>query len=209
MKKIIFLFLLIPTGLLLWLIAFLGTSYFYGYVDTKGRFVIPPRFETATDFKGGKAIVTVSRYGSEWLFSCEGYWNFTIDQKGKTIGYPRFVPDDCGKEPDDTYTENSKPAEESELYPFPEFEATPLKNGDYRQGYKNSIGTWVIPPQFLRESKFYKGVAWVMPFNSEGNSWGLINQKGEYVLSPKCRVFGNFHDGLARCRVKTLFALFY
>lgn len=191
--------------MLIWFVALLGTSYLYGYVDNTGRFVIPPRFNSATDFKEGKAMVSVIRHGGGLLMPCEGSWNYSIDRKGNTIGYPKFVPDDCEKEPDDAYISGPNYIEGSERYPFPS--GVQGADGFMLYGFKDKNNQWVTKPRFSYANNFYNNVSWVM--DEKTLNWGFINKKGEYVLPPKCTLFGNFHDGLAKCRVKTIFGLFY
>ena len=105
--------------MLIWFVAFLGTSYLYGYVDNTGHFVIPPRFSTTSDFKDGKARVTVIRYNTDVLLTCKGSWNYNIDRQGNTYGYPGFLRGDCGKEPDEAYISAPNYIKGSERYPYP------------------------------------------------------------------------------------------
>src|SRR5262249_54235451 len=58
-----------------------GTRYQYGYIDTNGRIMIQPQFDTATDFKNGVARVTT---GSSNYSSKIGDYVF-IDRTGKQV----------------------------------------------------------------------------------------------------------------------------
>jgi len=63
-----------------------------GYIDSRGRFVIKPRFTIAGDFSGGVAAVRVGgKTGTVTYGAKGGRWAF-IGKDGKTkIGLPKSV----------------------------------------------------------------------------------------------------------------------
>jgi hypothetical protein len=67
----------------------------YGYIDTKGRYVIPPTYGNAGNFRGGRAPVCVGgqwkRKGIDWFLQyADGTWGF-INREGKMVIRPQFV----------------------------------------------------------------------------------------------------------------------
>ncbi len=177
-----------------WVIVSLGTDDLYGYVDNQGHFVIPPRYSDALPFDNGKAEVD---FLIEDLLNCHGRWHYTIDKQGNILK-SEFKKEDCySSTPFEPYYMPG-----SDTYPFPCM-------GESAFGYKNKDNSWFIAPQFGNAVHFYKGTAWVLAKTGDQWNWGLINKKGEYVLQPKCSSASAFIDGLAMCRVKTVFGIFY
>lgn len=193
----------------LWFIVQLNSQGLYGYVNNQGQFVIPPKFSSAQDFKNGQASVAQEVRDADIWGSCKGTWKLKINQQGQLIQRGYFEKKECYSEAPDKYDAVPDYINGSDFYPAPMPDSTRTQGGFYKIGYIDKNNKWVLPPQFAQASNFHNDVAWVKPFIINKHCWGLINKKGKYVLEPKCLIFGNFHEGLARCRVKMLFGMFY
>lgn len=191
---------IIPGSVILYLIILFNTQYLFGYVDNKGHFVIPPKYIWADDFHDGVAKVDESTNKS-----CKGYMSYTIDRMNNILRIDR------GSE----YSCKVLDIDFGSIYPFYTQGGEPYPDkiqdsqGFLEYGFKDKNNKWIIPPKFSDAIDFHNGVAWVVPFESKEQLWGLINKKGQYVLPPKCMSAGNFHEGLAFCRVKVIFGIFY
>ena len=68
-------------------------------------------------------------------------------------------------------------------------------DNDGKIGYKDEKGNIIIKPQFLAgDLNFRNGTAAV---RIKGNKWGIINEKGNWVILPKYDLVLNFSEGLA------------
>lgn len=187
---------LVITG---WIAVICNTTELFGYVDNQGHFVIPPRYTSALPFENGKTEVDLLE---EDLFNCRGIWHFTIDQQGKIIKRV-FKPEDC------YHQKLTKPSCINGSDHYPQLYSTVVPEGFLRYGYKSRNGTPITPPIFSEANFFYNNVAWVSPAEKGPHRWGIINKKGKYILEPKCSSASSFSDGLAMCRVKVYFGIFY
>lgn len=172
----------------------------YGYIDTKGAIVIEPKFENATAFNEGLAIIgkmnkdkTVFEYGAintdgeqviepkfenlsafkEGMasFSKKGKYGF-IDTKGEEVIDTNY--DDVG-----TFSQGLAPVE---------------KKGKW--GYIDTKGEMVIKAKYKTALSFTEeGLAAVQP-KDEGD-WGYINKEGEMEIKSKFKFVSNFIDGIA------------
>jgi len=182
-----------------------NTENLYGYIDRSGRFVIPPRYFWADDFKNGKANVG---YLIRDRLVCDKVYEDVINTQGNSAWDGKGMSETCYM--------GSYHFGEGAVYPTENIEEYPklslLENdssGEIKYGYKNKKNEWIISPQFSQAVAFSHGVAWVTNVRDGHYISGLINKKGDYVLPPKCLSAGNFHDGLAKCRVPVLFGRFY
>ena len=160
----------------------------WGYVNSKGEWAVPPRFDTADDFSHGLALISVNgKYGfiddvgnlailPQFEFAhgfynkdqakvvWEGKWG-VIDRNGEWVISPQFDEIHGG-------------------FPSGEPVAAAQEN---RWGYVNSKGKWIIPPRFDTAFSFSEGLGRV---ETDGK-WGLINSEGSYVIPPKFDFIGH------------------
>ncbi len=180
-----------------------NTQKMYGFVNTKGQFVIPPKFDFATDFENGKARVNI------FQGSCDTPRECYIDTKGKAIGSCHETSSACF---DTSIMRDSTGAPYPQKY---KYDPNLVADSDSKEdagtyGYRNSRYDWIIKPQYSRALSFSNGIAWVAIPNGRGSRlWGLIDKKGHYLLKPKCTSAGPFVEGLARCRINVTFGSFY
>jgi hypothetical protein len=136
-----------------------------GYIDTSGRVVIPPQFDRAGFFYEGFAAVGMNINGRP-------KYGF-INQAGRFVIEPEF---DVAQK-------------------FSEGLAGIVLGNNSR--YIDRKGRVVISPQFAEVTPFYRGLERVRIFTSEGTfrgRWGVINNKGQFVVPPKFDGIKHFTD---------------
>lgn len=132
----------------------------YGFIDSSGKFVIPPRFREVREFAEGRAAVCVMENDETgWPLRKWG----VIDREGEFVVPPRFET----------------------VWSFEEGMAKAVdENGN---GFVDRSGKLVIPCKFRTVDPFHNGLAYVRVggFDDE-NSWsGYIDKHGEFVWRPK------------------------
>ncbi len=156
-----------------------------GYIDRMGTIVIPPDFESISDFSEGYAYVKtkegksgcIDKTGQMVLESAlifyppyfsEGLIGVNIDHQygfadksGSVVIEPRF--DNVGH--------------------FSEGLAAVVVDAKY--GYFDKSGEWVFDPKFRRGGLFVDGKS------------GYIDKSGEWVIEPRFKEAGLFSEGLA------------
>jgi WG containing repeat len=136
-----------------------------GYVDTTGRVIIQPQFDRAGFFYEGLAVVGININGQLKF----GF----INQAGRFVIDPEF--DGAHKFSDG-------------------LAGIVLAN---KSGFIDRKGRVVISPQFREVTPFYRGLARVRIITSEGTfrgRWGVINNKGQFVVPPKYDGIRHFTD---------------
>ena len=194
----------------------------WGYINSQGKWMIPPTFDMALHFSDGVALVKDTYKGSE-------VWD-VIDEKGQKIiqseyfGYGVFLKLFDYRvtiQPNNRFTEGLVPVTveildknyrgpavsgflnksgELELYGyydkvfnFNEGLACVVKNGKY--GFINHNGEWVIKPVFAMCGSFSNGLAPAL--DEKTRKWGYINNKGAWVIEPEFSKAKDFSEGLA------------
>lgn len=175
-----------------------GTKW--GYIDEKGQFAIPPKYEYAADFQhNGLAVVNVG-HGE--------YRSGLINQSGQFVVEPKYgtittfsegraeVTDDQGfKVIDEQGTVlTAKPY--SFIGMYEEGRAQAASNdaqGNYRYGYLDLQGKEVIPLQYESGTDFKQGKAIVQVKEME---YALIDRDGNRLATYQDAFVGNLGEGL-------------
>lgn len=194
----------------------------WGYINEEGRWIIPPKYETALNFSDGVALVKDTYKGGE-------VWDVINDQGQSIIqseyyGYGVFLKLYDYRvtiHPNMRFTEGLVPVSieildqnykgptvsgflnksgELELYGYYEkvynfhdgFAAV-VKNGKY--GFINHNGEWTIKPTFLMCGSFSDGLAPAL--DDKTQKWGYINKKGAWAIQPQFSKAHEFSEGLA------------
>ncbi|MEM1355243.1 MAG: WG repeat-containing protein [Planctomycetota bacterium] len=186
----------------------------WGFIDAKGKLVIPMVFDWAGDFRHGRGLV-----------EHDGKMGY-IDEAFKTQGdwaiSPRFVCRDEADTPARGFAEGLALARDPETG---------------RWGYLSTDGSWALEPTFA-ESIYFPGLPPVGPFSDglatiqtitvrpqnvldadgklvkdeEGNAvkqdqpierWGYIDTKGQVVIEAKFLGAQDFSEGLAGVRLRS------
>jgi len=152
-------------------IASVKVSNNWGYIDTKGNWVVKPSnagngpYAEPFPFVKGLATFTTQK-------GLKGYINST----GKPVIYPSFW----------------------EASNFSESLAAVKVGGinDGKWGYIDTTGNLVIQPQFDKALNFSEGLAAVL-IDQKNGKWGYINKQGSIVIPPQFKHALSFSDGLA------------
>jgi WG repeat protein len=196
-----------------------GTKW--GYVDPRGRFTIPPRFDSADPFSEGVAAVKL-----------DGRFGY-IDTEGRFVIQPKYfragpfkggfawvvtrkpwAPLGTGEYGfalygQVTYLDRSgrelhRPFSAEEVSNFSEGLAAvrpgKIFGGCSEQiGYLNTKGEWSIRPQFDEAHDFSEGLAAVNKGGRchLGGKWGYIDKDGTLVIPFQYDFAGQFKDGQA------------
>ena len=165
-------------------------SSVWGYMDTKGNFVIRPRFKDAYGFSDGLALVALGK--DKWGF---------VDSKGNFVIEPNLSNRSVGVSVD---------GEQEPVSKFVEGLA-PMANEEGLWGYVDKKGAFVIQPQYLMASAYNEGLAAVaVGKNFSTARWGYIDKKGNMVIQPQFMHAKQFSEGKALVAVSgTIASNFY
>lgn len=169
----------------------------WGYIDAKGKFVLPPAYDDARDFQDNElAIVAVN--GLTGVINQDGY--FIVKPKYDSIqafsegraavidGEGFKVIDESGKEI------TSKPY--SYIASYKEGRALAAatdENGKYLYGYLNRWGKEVIPLTYESANDFQNGKALV---KQQDGSYVLIDLTGKSLMKFSYPFVDSYGDGL-------------
>ena len=179
----------------------------YGFIDTTGKIVIPPKFVRAERFSEGMAMVKDEQNGMGYINKSA---EFTIIPNASRItefseglalvvtifGKSGFI-DKTGKiaiPPLDYKGKYSFPGKFSEG--MASFLVSPSVNGNFPHGFINKSGKIAIPPQFESADNFSEGLASVRV----DGKYGFINKTGKFVIPPRFESASSFSEGLAVIR---------
>jgi hypothetical protein len=173
----------------------------WGYINEKGNFVLPPKYEMALDFQeNGLAIVQLNN--STGIINNEGY--FIVKPKYETIspfseGRATAIGDKGFKVVDESGKEITSKAY-SFIGDYKEgraVAANTTENGEYLYGYLNRRGNEVIPLSYEFASDFQNGKALVKV--KEG-SFALIDLTGKVLHSYSYPFVGDYGEGMLAFR---------
>ena len=159
----------------------------WGYINTSGTWVIPPRFVAEEEFSEGLAVVTTGEYASK-----TAQLGF-IDRTGKFVIAPRF-------EWASSFSDGVAAVCAGRCRDL----AMPVPRRNY--GYINKAGDFVIEPQWEFAGPFSEGRAWVseMPLLIGGKivdhqqpTERLIDPTGKLVSDTRFGWGARFSCGLA------------
>ncbi|MCM1989832.1 WG repeat-containing protein [Oceanirhabdus seepicola] len=154
-------------------VAFICINGNYGLIDTKGEWIIEPKFFDAYSFSEGLANVYLSE---------QGY--FYINKEGEEV----------------------LKLEDKNAYDVISYFSEGLllrENDNWKVGFINKQGQWVIEAKFDRGSKFSEELAGV---EYEG-TWGFIDNTGDWAIKPKYDSVSYFKEGLAAVEVNNKYGI--
>ncbi|MCL2767785.1 MAG: WG repeat-containing protein [Synergistaceae bacterium] len=168
----------------------------WGFIDHKGEFVIPPKYDNAGDFKDsgdGMSLAPVK---------VGGVWGF-VDKKGRELIMPNFdyAWNFAGEFAAVMIEGSVGYINKTGLYVInPQFihagalhnGRAPVRVGD-KTGYINDKGRMVIPAIYHNGGEFNDGLAPV----ATDSRWGYINVNGNIVIPPLYDNARPFSEGLA------------
>ena len=172
----------------------------YGYIDTKGLFIMEPEFDAASDFYGNTAFVIFK--GKSFAIEKNGRrhrLSFPLNPANRTL----FLPDGSGLiEQGGKYIFVKYQNEEYSLLPVRYDMISKFSEGRIlvksEQGplmYLNTFGTpvLVLPDQCSAAGDFSEGKAWVC----YDGKYGFIDKSGKFVIDTIFSYASDFKDGMA------------
>jgi hypothetical protein len=144
----------------------------WGYIDKTGKLIIDFQFDKAGDFHEGKALVGNGITDTIRGYSYPIYYKYEyIDKSGKKI-------------------KELKPVKNRRFH-----EGLAAKRENWKWGYIDTAGQWVIKPQFKYAENFSCGLARVRK-KIKGKTWSFyIDKTGE--IKAQFDSGRDFHKGLA------------
>jgi hypothetical protein len=144
----------------------------WGFIDSAGRFRIPPRYNGAGQFSEGVAYA--------WFWEGDQRRDGIVDADGKFTELP--APNDYAFIFRDGLARFQTPFGQERKY-----------------GYMDKTGRVVIPPQFYDSGHFSEGLAWIEVLKEGKWLYGFIDKTGKIVIEPQF-VYQprDFVDGLAK-----------
>lgn len=173
----------------------------WGYINEKGTFMLPPKYEMAHDFQeNGLAIVQLNNLtgiidNNGYFIVKPSYETISPFSEGRAVAIDNNgfkVLDESGKEIT------------SKAYSFigdykegRAVAANTTENGEYLYGYLNRRGNEVIPVSYESASNFQAGKALV---KSKEGSHALIDLTGKVLHSYSYPFVGDYGEGLLAFR---------
>lgn len=166
----------------------------YGFVSYTGEEVVTPKYNSASQFNDGMALVGSGPYGFinrdgkevipiRYEYASSFNEGYSIIKNNGKFGYI-----DC------TGTEVIVPQYEGASCFYEGLATVSIrsKNGEKKYGYINKNGKLVIPYQFDNASLFKEGYAMV----EVNGKFGIIDTNGNYFFKPILKnILGNFENG--------------
>jgi hypothetical protein len=165
----------------------------WGFVNKKGKVVIPPSYRSASYFSSGLCAVMNSN----------GKWGY-IDERGKVV--VQFLWDNAHPFERDrakvlTYSGWGVINKAGKFVLPARYEDVDIDGADRylvrhnkRWGWVTGYGSAVIAPNF-EDAYPYFGNKFAAV--NEGGKWGFINEGGKFVIAPQYDFAFGFRDGLA------------
>ncbi|MBT2654800.1 WG repeat-containing protein [Bacillus sp. ISL-18] len=170
----------------------------WGYLNARGKFILPPIYDHAADFQDN-GLAVVGLIDKSGIIDEKGYFivkpkydTIQLFSEGRSVVNDRQgfkVIDESGKEV----------TEKAYSFIYPEYkegrvEAVEIEeDGNYLYGYLNKQGKVVIPAAYESASEFTEGRAVVKP---KGEQYQLIDLTGNVLHTYPYEWVGNYGQGL-------------
>ena len=178
-----------------------GIRTLHGFIDKKGKYIIKPKFRSASTFNNGLATVKIDR---KWglidktgAYVIEPKYEFLKLEteelyKVRLNGKEYFIDKDDNQV---TFDEPSYPARSFEEPVSKVFETFII---DEKYGVKDKDGKIIIQPKY--DYLFYDNNEDIFIIR-KGDKWGILDSKGGIIIKPKYETL-RFSEGLAAVKVK-------
>lgn len=154
-------------------------------VDYQGKFIVPPLYDGITrelmpngHFTADQKTPTTDDTGYN------GY-NFELDQTGRVLSQ-EYVRSGKDWKLSYSYTNNDHRLGQFKIANnFPNLKAK-LSKDNHKYGFVNKEGKWVISPEWDLVEGFQSNppTSFVWIYGHPFSRWGIIDQKGHYLLKP-------------------------
>ena len=165
----------------------------WGFIDKKGNLVIQPQFDYVEDFSNGLAAVKGG---------INGKWGY-IDKIGNFVIQPQYSNANSFSE-GMAVVDNDRCIDKNGNFlsfyssggvNFSEGLAL-VRNKDWKYGYIDKTGRWIIQPQYKEAGIFSEGLA-AVPEGEKYGKYGYIDKMGRWVIQPQYGNADKFSEGLA------------
>jgi hypothetical protein len=153
-----------------------STTFKYGFINKKGSYIVPCKYDFIFNFKDGFAMVNVGGFNDGHFGIDGGLWGY-INKEGKEVVKPIY-----------TF-----------LSSFSGGLAIIKSYGKY--GFINTSGIEVIKPIYLYANDFAEGMAKVALGTQEMPKYGFIDKTGKEIVAVKYDDANNFSEGLAAINI--------
>lgn len=153
-----------------------STTFKYGFINKKGIYIVPCKYQYVIEFKGGFAAVNLGGFNDGHGGIDGGLWGL-INKEGNEVVEPKY-----------TY-----------LSSFSGGFAIIKSYGKY--GFVNTAGVEVIKPIYLYANDFVEGLAKVTLGTQEMPKYGFIDKTGKEIVAIKYDDANNFSEGLAAINI--------
>ena len=204
--------------------AIVEKGYMRGFINNKGKVVIEPMYETASDFKDGRALVKrvkygfINQHGEEELpfvydklwypsqglarFKKDGIYGFIdmTSKKEQFTGYASasdFYGNYAVVHDGTTYLLIDKAGNQKSLpyaYVEPGGEEKWMYQADNKFGFLNNDGSVLCLPQYDLLMRYQEGRAGF----SINDAWGYLDENGEVIIPLRYPLAWDFVNGYAR-----------
>jgi len=157
----------------------------WGFINEKGAWIIPPKYDKVLSFKDGLAAANKGyTYNPKAVDKCfPGKWGF-INTKGEWVIKPKF-------ESVSSFQEGLAKVNIGAAYR--NYQGIQLMGGKW--GFLQKDGTWFIEPNDTLFANFSEGLcAFKVP---KGSYWGYMDKNKKVVVKPVYWAAHDFHEGLA------------
>ena len=160
---------------------FADNSKLYGFIDTKGKMIIPAQFASVGYFNDGLAWAKTADKKIGFL-NKDGEWvinpQFLVAKNFDPVSGLARIKNEEGWAYVDKSGTIVKMTDTEAWGDFYEGLAKGKKDG--KVGYFNAKGEWAVNPEFEGGRNFKNGFAAV----KKGGKWGFIDKTGQWVIDP-------------------------
>jgi len=149
-----------------------STSFTYGFINKKGIYVVPCKYQYVLNFENVLARVNLGGFNDGHGGIDGGLWGL-INKEGKEVVEPKYA----------------------ELYEFKQGLARIKSYGKY--GFINNVGIEIIKPIYTSADDFFEGMAKVGLGTNEIPKYGFIDKTGKAIVPIEFDAAEPFSEGLA------------
>jgi hypothetical protein len=188
-----------------------GADNKYGYINTKGEWMVPPKFAKVTPFSEGLAFATETAFPEADYFMINTKGEKVLDPEGKVTngGITRFGVSPIGYLQEDNKTILFRFMDKtgkflpvgmmsSQFLYYPDG-LYPVKHTNGKFGFQDNSGKWVIQPIYV--SAPYQHESGLAPVQNEAG-FGFIDRSGKSVTAFKYAGAYPFFEGKSIVKTK-------
>jgi len=163
-------------------------------IDFQGHYIVPPIFDSIGSHIYDNQFDARQKMHEHQVNGNDAY-ALKLDKDGKVLSKSYF-PRSMNWASTYEYTnKNFRDTNYHIFNTFPDLKAQ-LSKENQKYGFVNSKEQWVIPPQWDLVTGFQSNppTSFVWNYGHPFSRWGIIDQKGNYLLKPTCVALGSFEN---------------